>query len=195
MEGNFDDVFDLYLTGEGQRILEPPWTERASLFERNNYCNTGAIGEDRDIQDLFDGETTNNLKANDSSSESETENLLPPRDAKEISDKEIQGLRVQDLNKLLRDLPRDEAAKIRKRRRNLKNRSYALTCRLRKQREHEDLMNENTSLKRQLEDERRKLRNVWNEKEEYKRKYVQLQRAFTVYKQNKKTGLKMSPCR
>ena len=182
MEGNFNDVFDLYLTSEGQRILEPPWTERASLFAGNN---TATVGEDRDIQDLFDGETSNTT--NDFSSESETESLLPPRDVKEISDKEIQGLRVQELNKLLRDLPTDEAAKIRKRRRNLKNRSYALTCRLRKQREHEDLMNENTALKRQLEDEKRKMRNVWNEKEEYKRKYVQLQSAFTVYKQNKKT--------
>ena len=52
---------------------------------------------------------------------------------------------------------------------------------------HEDLMNENTSLKRQLEDERRKLKNVWNEKEEYKRKYVQLRSAFDVHKQNGKT--------
>ena len=186
MEGNFDDIFNLYLTGEGQRMTEPPWNERADLLKKNNI----SVGEDRDVQDLFDGETSN--EANDFSSESETESLFPPPDVKEISDEEIQSLRVQELNKLLRDLPRDEAARIRKRRRNLKNRSYALTCRLRKQREHEDLMNENTSLKRQLEDERIKLKNVWNEKEEYKRKHAQLQSAFDVHRQNKTTQ-DMSP--
>lgn len=181
MEGHFDDIFNLYLTGEGQRITEPSWNERVQFFEKNII----SVGGDRDVQDLFDGETTN--EANDFSSESETESLYHPPDVKEISDEEIQSLRVQELNKLLRDLPRDEAARIRKRRRNLKNRSYALTCRLRKQREHEDLINENISLKRQLEDERKKLKNVWNEKEEYKRKNAQLQRAFDVHKQNKAT--------
>ena len=181
MEGHFDDMLKLCLTGEGQRITGPPWTERADLFEKDII----SVGEDRDVQDLFDGETTN--EANDFSSESETESLYHPPDVKEISDEEIQSLRMQELNKLLRDLPRDQAARIRKRRRNLKNRSYALTCRLRKQREHEDLINENTSLKRELEDERRKLKNVWNEKEEYKKKYAQLQGAFDVHKKNNTT--------
>lgn len=181
MEGHFDDIFNLYLTGAGKRITEPSGTERADFFEKNII----SVCEDRDVQDLFDGEPTN--EANDFSSESETESLYHPPDVKEISDEEIQSLRVQELNKLLRDLPRDEVARIRKRRRNLKNRSYALTCRLRKQREHEDLINENTLLKRQLEDERKKLRKLWNEKEEYKREYAQLQSAFDVHKQNKGT--------
>ena len=181
MEGHFDDIFNLYLTGEGQCITEPSWAERADCFEKK----TISVGEDRDVQDLFDGETTN--ETNEFSSESETESLFHPPYVKEISDEEIQSLRLQELNKLLRDLPRDEVARIRKRRRNLKNRGYALTCRLRKQREHEDLINENTSLKRQLEDERKKLKNVWNEKEEYKRKYAKLQSAFDVHKQSKTT--------
>ena len=95
--------------------------------------------------------------------------------------------RVQEVIKCLRDLPRDEVTRIRKRRSKLKSRSYALLCRLRKQREHEDLINENTSLKRQLEDEGKKLKNLWNEKEEYKRKYAPLQSAFDVHKHNKAT--------
>ncbi|KAJ7374829.1 hypothetical protein OS493_005181 [Desmophyllum pertusum] len=186
MDGDFDEMLDLYFTGEAQGISDSPWNKEAILFETNDI----SVGEDRDIQDLFDGETSHD--ANDSSSESETESV-PPRDVNGICDEDIQGLRLQELNKLIRDFPREEAIKIRKRRRNLKNRSYALTCRLRKQREHEYLINENASLKKQVEDERRKLRNIWIEKEEYKRKYVQLQSAFTVYMQNKIT-LKISPC-
>ena len=64
MEGHFDDIFNLYLTGEGQRITEPSWTERADFFEKD----TISVGKDRDVQDLFDGETTNG--ANDFPSES-----------------------------------------------------------------------------------------------------------------------------
>ena len=79
--------------------------------------------------------------------------------------------------------PRRPRAKIRKRRRNLKNREYSLSCRLRKQREHEDLINENTSLKKQLEDGKWKLIKVWKEKEAYKTKYLQLQQYLTKSKQ------------
>ena len=105
----------------------------------------------------------------------------------ELTDQEIANLPVQELNKLLRHLPWEEAARIRKRRRNLKNRGYSLSCRLRKQREHEDLIKENTSLKRKLEDGKWKLLKVWKEKEAYKSKYLQLQKCFTVRNQEVRT--------
>ena len=189
MEGDFEAMLDLYLTDDKQHILDSPWTEKdIILFEENNI----SAGEDRDVQDLFDGETRN--ETNYSSPESETESL-PPSDIKDTSDEQIQNLRVQDLNKLLRDLPRDEAAKIRKRRRNLKNRNYAFNCRVRKQKKYEDLLNENTSLKEQLEDGRTKLRNVWKEKEDYKKKCEQLQSSVAVYLQSKLSATsEMSPC-
>lgn len=76
-------MFNLYLTGEEQRITELAWTERADLLEKNII----SVGEDRDVQDLFDGEATN--AASDSSSESETESLFHVPDVKEISDEEI----------------------------------------------------------------------------------------------------------
>lgn len=169
MEGDLEALFDLYPTDAMKHIFENPWTEEGLLLEENNISSD----TDRDIQDLFDGETRNEV--NYLSSESETESL-DSSDITKISDEQIQNLRVQDLNKLLRDLPRDEAAKIKKRRRNLKNRNYALNCRIRKQQRYEDLLNENTSLKKQLENERRQLRNVWKEKEVYKKKCQHLQR-------------------
>ena len=143
MEEDFDALFGVYSTDAMKHVFENLWTEESLLFEENNSTSN----TDRDIQDLFDGETRN--EENYSSSESETESLDPST----ISDEQIQNLRVQDLNKLLRDLPRDEAAKIKKRRRNLKNRNYALNCRIRKQQKYEDLLNENFSLKEQLESE------------------------------------------
>lgn len=175
MEEDFDALFGVYSTDAMKHVFENLWTEESLLFEENNSTSN----TDGDIQDLFDGETRN--EENYSSSESETESLNPST----ISDEQIQNLRVQDLNKLLRDLPRDEAAKIKKRRRNLKNRNYALNCRIRKQQKYEDLLNENFSLKEQLESERSQLRNVWKEKEVFKKKYQHLQKSFAVYMQSK----------
>lgn len=170
MEEDFDALFGVYCTDAMKHVFENLWTEESLLFEENSSTSN----TDRDIQDTRNEE-------NYSSSESETESLNPST----ISDEQIQNLRVQDLNKLLRDLPRDEAAKIKKRRRNLKNRNYALNCRIRKQQKYEDLLNENFSLKEQLESERSQLRNVWKEKEAFKKKYQHLQKSFTVYMQSK----------
>ena len=187
MEENALGILDFFLTNEAQNILlGSPWKEESVLSENDN--------DERDIQDLFDGtnpEVDNN--DDDTSSESEAESLIP-LEAKEISDEEIKNLRLKELNKRLRNIPWEEAAKIRKRRRNLKNRGYALNCRQRKQREHEDLMNENTLLKKQLDDGKWKLLKVWNEKEAYKKKYVQTQRAFAAYKQKIEDSLLIS-CR
>ena len=187
MEDNCPEICDLFFTNEAQNILlGSPWKEESVPSENDN--------DERDIQDLFDGinpEEENN--DDDTSSESEDESLNPQQ-AKKISDEEIKNLRLKELNKRLRNIPWEEAAKIRKRRRNLKNRGYALNCRLRKQREHEDLMNENTLLKKQLEDGKWKLLKVWNEKESYKKKYVQTQRAFAAYKQELEGSL-LIPCR
>ena len=196
MDEDCTDMLDMYLHNETQNILfGSPWKGDSFLSDHDNNMVASADDNERDIQDLFDG-TTNPEEDNnddDASSESSCESS-GPLDAKEISDEEIKNLRVQELNKLLRNIPWDEAMKIRRRRRNLKNRGYALTCRLRKQREHEDLMNENTLLKNQLEDGKWKLLKIWNEKEAYKKKYVQTQRALTAYKQQMEASL-VAPCR
>lgn len=176
---------ELFLNNEAQNIiLGYPWKVESELVEKEKNMLSNDE-DDRDVQNLFDGiipEVINN--DDDTSSESGDESPCPREaNCKEISDEEIQNLRVKDLNKILRNISCEEAAKIRKRRRNLKNRGYAFNCRLRKQREHEDLINENISLKKQLEDGKFKLLKVWNEKEGYKKKYAQTKHAFAAYKQ------------
>jgi len=155
------------------------------------------MGDDndvRDIQDLFDGTCITSLEVDqdDDQASSRPWGEEPSTiDVKEITDQEIANLRVQELNKLLRKVPWQEAARIRKRRRNLKNRGYSLRCRLRKQREQKDLINENTSLKNQLEDGKWKLLKTWKEKEAYKRKYLQLQKCFTAHNRGVERSLSL----
>ena len=200
MDNDYTDMPNLFLTDEEQNVfIGSSWIEEPVLPDKDN--NMAACDVQRDIQALFNGEAHPEVESNadddddddDTASESESWCWSPP-EAKEISDYEIKSLGVKELNKLLRNIPSDEAAKIRRRRRNLKNRSYALTCRLRKQQEHEDLINENTLLKKQLEDGKWKLFKVLNEMEAYKRKYLQAQQAFTTYKQMMEAS-EVPPCR
>ena len=147
-------------------IMDTPWPVENLLFEKED--------SDNDIANLFNG----GVKDEGFDEEDLISNPGTPRNIEEISDEEIKNLRVQQLNKLLRGVPRDEAVKIRRKRRNLKNRGYALRCRMRRQQFQKDLFNENQLLKRQLEDDREKLRKVLKERNIYKGKLLQLQSAY-----------------
>lgn len=151
----YDNVFP-----EPVDISDTPWSMDNLLFEEDIKSDS-----DDDITDLFNGG-----KIEDVVSTTGTQ-----RKIKDLSDEEIKNLRVQDLNKLLRGIPREEAVKIRRKRRNLKNRGYALTCRRRRQQFQEDLFNENQLLKKQLVDGRETLCKVLKERSEYKKKFLQLQ--------------------
>ena len=194
MEDDCGDLLNLYFASEATSTLfDSSWTEESVLSESNNKMADNP--DDQDIQDLFDGETSLDVDQDDGDTSSVSgDDESSSRDAKEITDEEIANLRVSELNKYLRKIPWDEAARIRKRRRNLKNRGYALTCRLRKQQEHEDLINENTSLKKQVEDGKWKLLKILKEKEAYKRKYLQLQQSLAVPKQGMEASQAL-PCR
>ena len=175
MDVDCNNMLDLCLGSETTATLFESVGPNEYTFCTNN--NKMADDKDeRDIQDLFDGATNLEVDQDDDNAFPGSWDEGPSsREVKEITDQEIANLPVQELNKLLRNVPWEEAARIRKRRRNLKNRGYSLSCRLRKQRVQEDLINENTSLKKELEDRKWKLLKLWKEKEAYKRKYMQLQ--------------------
>ena len=193
MDVDCNNVFDLCLTSETTSTLfDSVWPEEYILSANNSKMADD--NDVRDIQDLFDGTCITSLEVDqdDDQASSRPWGEEPSTiDVKEITDQEIANLRVQELNKLLRKVPWQEAARIRKRRRNLKNRGYSLRCRLRKQREQKDLINENTSLKNQLEDGKWKLLKTWKEKEAYKRKYLQLQKCFTAHNRGVKRSLSL----
>lgn len=184
MEEDSIDVLDLFLASEETDLpLSTPWVvENVSPGKKSSTM----ADEDssRDIQDLFDGETNQEVNQDDDYATSESsDDESTPEDVRKLTDEEIASMRVRELNRLLRNVPGNEAMKIRKRRRNLKNRGYALTCRLRKQQEHEDLINENTSLRKQVDDGRWTLLRVSKEKEAFQKKYIELQQTFTLFKQ------------
>ena len=191
MEENYNAMPDLCLASEAAiSIFDSLWSEQYGLS-----ANMADVDEDHDIQNLFNGEINLEGDQDDENRSVESWDGGPStQDVRGITDEQITNLKVQELNKILRNVPCEVAARIRKRRRNLKNRGYSLSCRLRKQRVQEDLINENTSLKKQLDDGKWKLLKVWKEKEVYKRKYLQLQKYFMQHKQGLES-LETLPCR
>ena len=180
MDEDCNNMLDLCRANETTTTLfDSVWPEEYILFTSSNKM--ADENNERDIQELFDGVTNLEVDQDDDNASSTSWDEGPSsRDVKELTDHEKANLPVQEVNKLLRTIPWKEAARIRKRRRTLKNRGYSLNCRLRKQRDQEDLINKNISLKTQLEDGKWKILKVWKEKESYKRKYLQLERCLIV---------------
>lgn len=68
----------------------------------------------------------------------------------QISDDELISYSVRDLNRVLRGLPQNEVAKLKLRRRTLKNRGYAANCREKRLTQKDELEVERNSLRVEL---------------------------------------------
>ena len=91
-----------------------------------------------------------------------------------INDDELVTLPIRQLNKRIQNLPKEEIKKIRKRRRSLKNRGYATSCRQRRVALKETLETQNQRLKMQLREAKGKLNTAVKDRDTYKTKYEQL---------------------
>ena len=101
---------------------------------------------------------------------------FPPLDSPHhlVSDNDLVLLSVRELNRQLRGLTKEEIAKLKQRRRTLKNRGYAASCREKRISQREELEMERSSLRLQVEDLQKENSRVKTELESLRAKYESL---------------------
>lgn len=91
-----------------------------------------------------------------------------------LSDKELEKMTTKQLNKYTRNIPKQQAQKLKKRRRAVKNRCYAVKCRRKSVQKRETIIEENQSLENEVSATRRDLKVILDERDYYRSKCVQL---------------------
>lgn len=100
-----------------------------------------------------------------------------------ISDNELMGLSVRDLNKRLQGYPRETVVKLKQKRRTLKNRGYAHNCRSKRVHQRLELEMMNRELQGELHRIKNELARVNQELEVYKQERDYMKQERDVYKQ------------
>lgn len=96
-------------------------------------------------------------------------------DAKHIADELLTTLSVRELNKRLHGCPREEIAKLKQKRRTLKNRGYAQNCRSKRLHQRHELEKSNRKLQLELENTRMELNKTRLELDMLKQRVAQRQ--------------------
>ncbi|KAK0082247.1 hypothetical protein PV325_010785 [Microctonus aethiopoides] len=122
-----------------------------------------------------DGDLEENMNAR---SRNDDWDPLSPGPCLDISDDELVSISVRDLNRQLklRGLSRDEIVRMKQRRRTLKNRGYAASCRIKRIEQKDELESEKTQEYRDMENMQDDNNRMREEVESWHAKYQSLKK-------------------
>ena len=118
------------------------------------------------------GSKTKRKSAGSKRNQNKTNKLFDP--VPTLSDGKLEKMTIKELNKYIQGIPKQQAQKIKKRRRILKNRKYALKCRLKTVQKRTKMAEENKSLEKRISAAKEELKTVTKQRDYYKSKYLQL---------------------
>ena len=147
----------------------------ASISEKNERGSGTTIAFDQRQQNtpsrLTLGSKTKR-KSGSKRNQNKTNKVFDP--VPTLSDGKLEKMTIKELNKYIQGIPKQQAQKIKKRRRILKNRKYALKCRRKTVQKRTKMAEQNKSLEKRISTAKEELKTVTKQRDYYKSKYLQL---------------------
>ena len=142
--------------------------------EDSSFSDSGSCGSQSPLQNGLDSSSSPGSYDHHSHHSQFHRSLANITSANQISDDNLVSLTVRELNRLLRGLTKDDISKLKQRRRTLKNRGYAASCREKRISQREELEVERSVLRREVDRLQRENQDVRQELGQLQEKYQAL---------------------